>query len=105
MDLNICPWGRGRGADRARLTTTGGIGMSTAAQDADQATLKPDAIGILSNIGVGVAATTPGVSVALVFGLLAAGVGVHIPGVVLLGFVPILLISGAYFHLNKADPD
>src|SRR3954451_906496 len=79
--------------------------MSTAAQDADQATLKPDAIGILSNIGVGVAATTPGVSVALVFGLLATGVGVHIPGVVLLGFVPILLISGAYFHLNKADPD
>jgi amino acid transporter len=69
------------------------------------AELKPNAIGLWSSVGVGVAATTPAVSVALVFGLLAAGVGVHMPGALLLGFVPILLISLAYRRLNEVDPD
>lgn len=75
----------------------------TAAPPANE--LKPDAIGLWSSIGVGVAATTPAVSVALVFGLLASQVGVHMPGALLLGFVPILLISLAYRRLNEIDPD
>lgn len=67
--------------------------------------LKSNAIGLFSSVAIGVAATTPGVSVAIVFGLLAFGVGVHIPAAVLLGFLPILCVTSAYYHLNKADPD
>ena len=67
--------------------------------------LKKNAIGLLANVGIGIAATTPATGVALVFGLLASGVGVHMPGAILLGFVPILLISGAYLNLNRAEPD
>lgn len=79
--------------------------MSAATPASSATELKPNAIGLWSSIGVGVAATTPAVSVALVFGLLAAGVGVHMPGALLLGFVPILLISLAYMRLNEVDPD
>jgi amino acid transporter len=67
--------------------------------------LKTNAVGLFSGIGIGVAATTPAVSVALVFGLIAAGVGVHMPGAIVLGFIPILLISLAYLRLNEVDPD
>lgn len=81
--------------------------MSTAAPDLppQQQQLKRNAIGMLASIGVGVAATTPATGVVLVFGLIVAGVGVNMPGTILLGFVPILLISGAYLHLNRVDPD
>jgi amino acid transporter len=69
------------------------------------AELEHGALGFVSSVAVGVASTTPGVSAALVFGLLAAGVGVHMPATIILGFLPILLISGAYLHLNRANPD
>jgi amino acid transporter len=67
--------------------------------------LKRDAVGMLSSVGIGVAATTPATGVALVFGLMAAGVGVTMPGAILLGFLPILCIASAYRNLNRADPD
>ncbi|HWI22602.1 MAG TPA: APC family permease, partial [Baekduia sp.] len=67
--------------------------------------LRKNSIGLLANVGVGVGATTPAVSVALFFGVLAASVGVRIPAALLVAFVPILLISLAYRRLNEADPD
>jgi amino acid transporter len=69
--------------------------------------LKKDAIGYLSNLVIGVASTAPAYSLAATLGFIVAvqGVGVHAPAVLLVAFVPMLLIAGAYRGLNKADPD
>jgi amino acid transporter len=69
--------------------------------------LKKDAIGYLSNLVIGVASTAPAYSLAATLGFIVAvnGVGVHAPAVLLVAFVPMLLIAGAYRGLNRADPD
>lgn len=79
--------------------------MTATAETPPQRELKRDAIGLLASVGVGVGATTPATGVALVFGLMVADVGVHLPGSIILGFVPILFIASAYRALNGADPD
>jgi amino acid transporter len=71
----------------------------------DQPALAPDRIGFWSSVGIGVGSTTPSTGVALVFGLLVASVGVNLPGIVLLGFLPIAAITLAYLHFNRIDPD
>jgi amino acid transporter len=69
--------------------------------------LKKNAIGYLSNIVIGVASTAPAYSLAATLGFIVAvkGVGVHAPAVLLVSFIPMLLIAGAYKYLNRADPD
>jgi amino acid transporter len=69
--------------------------------------LKKGAIGFISNIVIGVASTAPAYSLAATLGFIVAvaGVGVHAPAVLLVSFVPMLLIAGAYKYLNRADPD
>jgi amino acid transporter len=69
--------------------------------------LKKNAIGYLSNLVIGVASTAPAYSLAATLGFIVAvkGVGVHAPAVLLVSFVPMLLIAGAYRALNRADPD
>lgn len=69
--------------------------------------LKRNAIGYLSNLVIGVASTAPAYSLAATLGFIVAvqGVGVHAPAVLLVSFVPMLLIAGAYRGLNRADPD
>jgi amino acid transporter len=69
--------------------------------------LKKDAIGYLSNLVIGVASTAPAYSLAATLGFIVAvqGVGIHAPAVLLVAFVPMLLIAGAYWGLNRADPD
>ncbi len=69
--------------------------------------LKKDAIGYLSNLVIGIASTAPAYSLAATLGFIVAvtGVGVHAPAVLLVSFVPMLLIAGAYKYMNRADPD
>ena len=67
--------------------------------------LARDAIGLVSSVAVGVASVTPVTGVALLFGLMIVSLGVHLPGFVLLGFLPILLIASAIKALNRAEPD
>ncbi len=69
--------------------------------------LKKGAIGYLSNLVIGVASTAPAYSLAATLGFIVAvqGIGVHAPAVLLVSFVPMLLIAGAYRGLNRADPD
>ncbi len=69
--------------------------------------LKKNAIGYLSNVVIGVASTAPAYSLAATLGFIVAvkGVGVHAPAVLLVAFVPMLLIAGAYRGMNRADPD
>jgi amino acid transporter len=67
--------------------------------------LKPGAIGLISNIVIGVASTAPAYSLAATLGLIVVAVGLKAPLVAVMAFVPMLLVSIGYSELNKADPD
>ncbi|MGW0144173.1 APC family permease [Streptomyces sp. NPDC003333] len=67
--------------------------------------LKPDAIGFLDALVIGLNATSPAYSLAAVIGPIVALVGVYAPGVMLAAFVPMLLIASAFYYLNKVDQD
>jgi amino acid transporter len=72
---------------------------------AAEPTLRPDAVGFLDTLVIGLASTSPAYSLAAVLGPIVALVGVHAPGVLLASFVPMLLIAGAFAALNREDPD
>ncbi|MFE5186469.1 APC family permease [Streptomyces sp. NPDC056628] len=78
-------------------------GAGTGTQEPDS--LKPDAIGFLDALVIGLNATSPAYSLAAVIGPVVALVGVYAPGVMLAAFVPMLLIASAFYHLNKVDQD
>ncbi|HTD58702.1 MAG TPA: APC family permease, partial [Solirubrobacteraceae bacterium] len=87
--------------------SSAGEGPRKASGKVEDKGLKKDAIGYLSNLVIGVASTAPAYSLAATLGFIVAvqGVGVHAPAVLLVAFVPMLLIAGAYRGLNRADPD
>jgi amino acid transporter len=72
---------------------------------ADEATLRPGAIGFLDALVIGLASTSPAYSLAAILGALVALTGVHAPGVLLASFLPMLLIAAAFAALNRVDPD
>jgi amino acid transporter len=84
----------------------GAIGAGSGGTVVDKG-LKKNAIGYLSNLVIGVASTAPAYSLAVTLGFIVAvpGVGVHAPAVLIVSFIPMLLIAGAYRGLNRADPD
>lgn len=83
----------GAAVSGSRLPAVGGKGLTR------------NAVGFLSNVSIGVASTTPAASVALVIGLVIATVGLQAPALVLAGFLPMVFIAGAYYYLNRSDPD
>jgi amino acid transporter len=95
----------------ATISSSGDVPRQASGEVVDKG-LKKNAIGYLSNLVIGVASTAPAYSLAatlggivLVGGLGVGGIGVHAPAVLLVSFVPMLLIAGAYRALNRADPD
>ena len=68
-------------------------------------TLKPNAIGFLDSLVIGLASTAPAYSLAAVIGSLVVVVGVQAPAALLASFVPMFLIAGAFFYMNRADRD
>jgi len=85
----------------------GRTGVEPAGSAPGEKGLKPNVIGFVSSVVIGVASTAPGYSLAAVLGLVVAveGVGVHAPGVMIASFIPILFVATAYRYLNRADPD
>ncbi|MEU0147481.1 APC family permease [Streptomyces sp. NPDC006288] len=69
------------------------------------ASLKPNAIGFVDALVIGLNATSPAYSVAAVIGPIVALVGIYAPGALFASFVPMLLIASAFYYLNKADQD
>jgi amino acid transporter len=67
--------------------------------------LKENAIGFVDALIIGIASTAPAYSLAAVIGIIVAGVGVFAPGVLIASFVPMFLIAGAFYYMNRADPD
>lgn len=68
-------------------------------------TLQEGAIGFVSSMVIGLAATSPAYSLAAIIGPVVALVGVYAPGALLASFVPMLLIASAFYFLNKVDSD
>jgi amino acid transporter len=67
--------------------------------------LKKNAIGFVSSVVIGVASTAPGYSLAATLGFVAAAVGLQSPAILLISFIPMFLVAGGYYYMNKADPD
>lgn len=67
--------------------------------------LKPDAIGFVDALVIGLNSTSPAYSIAAVIGPVVALVGIYAPGVMLASFVPMLLIASAFYFLNRIDQD
>ncbi|WP_327378141.1 APC family permease [Streptomyces sp. NBC_01216] len=69
------------------------------------ASLKPNAIGFVDALVIGLNSTSPAYSLAAVIGPIVALVGIYAPGVMFASFVPMLLIASAFYYLNKVDQD
>src|ERR1035441_754645 len=67
--------------------------------------LKSGALGLVSSVAMGVAATAPAYSRAETLSVVVAAVGLKSPAVAVLAFIPMLLCSIGYSEMNKADPD
>ena len=67
--------------------------------------LKPDAIGFLDALVIGLASTAPAYSLAAVLGTVVVVVGVQAPAALLASFIPMFFIATAFYYMNKADPD
>jgi amino acid transporter len=67
--------------------------------------LKKNAIGFASSVVIGVASTAPGYSLAATLGFVAAAVALGSPAILLISFIPMFLVAGGYYYMNKADPD
>jgi amino acid transporter len=67
--------------------------------------LKPNAIGFVDGLSIGLASTAPAYSLAAVIGSVAVIVGFQAPAALLTSFIPMFLIAGAFFYMNRADPD
>ena len=67
--------------------------------------LEPNAIGFREALAVGLASTAPAYSLAAVIGTVTVIVGFQAPGAMLASFVPMFLIAGAFFYMNRADQD
>ena len=67
--------------------------------------LKGGSLGLIAVIVIGVASTAPGYSLAAGIGGIASEVGAKAPFIMLFAFVPMACIAGAFYYLNKVDPD
>jgi amino acid transporter len=70
-----------------------------------QPRLEPNAIGFREGLAVGLASTAPAYSLAAVIGTVTVVVGFQAPGAMLASFVPMFLIAGAFYYMNRADQD
>jgi amino acid transporter len=67
--------------------------------------LKKDSIGFLDGLAIGLDSTAPAYSLAAVIGSIVVIAGVQAPAVLLVSFVPMFFIAGAFYYLNKVDQD
>ena len=68
---------------------------------------RANALGLLSSVVIGVASTAPAYSLAATLGFIVAvgGIGLKSPAIMIVSFIPMLLIAGSYYYLNRVDPD
>ena len=74
-------------------------------QTAGDKGLKKNAIGFLDGLTIGLNSTAPAYSLAAVIGSIVVAVGVKAPAVLLVSFIPMFFIAGAFYYMNRADQD
>uniref|UniRef100_UPI0025E86457 amino acid permease n=1 Tax=uncultured Arthrobacter sp. TaxID=114050 RepID=UPI0025E86457 len=85
--------------------------MSTEVRTTGQGTglsrkgLSAGAVGLLGAVVIGVSSIAPAYTLTAALGPTVAEVGVNLPAIFLVGFVPMLLVALGYRELNKAMPD
>ncbi|MFF1903523.1 APC family permease [Kitasatospora sp. NPDC058218] len=62
-------------------------------------------VGVVGGIVLAASSTAATSSIGIGLGLMAGVVGLHLPAIMLLAFLPVLGIAGAYGRLNRVDPD
>lgn len=69
--------------------------------------LKSGAIGMVSNVVIGVSSTAPAYGVAATLGAIVAikDIGLSAPAVLLVSFLPMLCIALGFYYMNRTDPD
>lgn len=67
--------------------------------------LKKGAVGFWDGVAIGVDSTAPAYTIAAVVGSIAIIAGTKAPAVLIISFIPMLFIAGAFYYMNRADPD
>ncbi|MCG6495289.1 APC family permease [Kitasatospora sp. A2-31] len=62
-------------------------------------------LGLLDGAAIAASSTAATSSIGIGLGLTAGVVGLHLPAIMLLAFLPVLAIAGGYGRLNQVDPD
>lgn len=62
-------------------------------------------IGLLDGAAIAASSTAATSSIGIGLGLMAGIVGLHLPAIMLLAFLPVLAIAGGYGRLNAVEPD
>ncbi|WP_329303127.1 APC family permease [Streptomyces sp. NBC_00659] len=62
-------------------------------------------LGLLDGVAIAASSTAATTSIGIGLGVTAGVVGLHLPAIMLLAFVPILGIAGAFSRLNKVEPN
>ncbi|WVT95255.1 APC family permease [Streptomyces xanthochromogenes] len=62
-------------------------------------------LGVLDGVAIAASSTAATTSIGIGLGVTAGAVGLHLPIVMLLAFIPILGIASAYTRLNKVEPN
>ncbi|GAB3109077.1 APC family permease [Janibacter alkaliphilus] len=67
--------------------------------------LKAGAVGFWDGVAIGVDSTAPAYTIAAVLGSIAIIAGTKAPAVLIVSFIPMLFIAGAFYYMNRADQD
>ncbi len=67
--------------------------------------LKAGSVGILGAVVIGISCIAPAYTLTAAMGPTVSEVGVHLPAIFLVGFIPMLLVALGYRELNNAMPD
>ncbi|MFF7981884.1 APC family permease [Streptomyces sp. NPDC007901] len=62
-------------------------------------------LGVLDGIAVAASSTAATTSIGIGLGVTTGVVGLHLPAIMLLAFLPVLGIAGAYSRLNRVEPN
>ena len=67
--------------------------------------LKSGSLNLFASVVIAVASVAPAYSLAATLGLIAAAVGLRSPFIMIVSFIPMIMVSSAFYWMNKADPD
>ncbi|TFC03847.1 APC family permease [Cryobacterium mannosilyticum] len=87
------------------IHSSGSTGASTAAGGLSDKGLRAGSIGLLGATVIGISCIAPAYTLTASLGPTVAAVGTQMPGIFLVGFIPMLLVALGYRELNNAMPD